>query len=275
MGELKLKKAYKDLRFIDSPAARPIRLLAEFLEPENRLRYHEIENTIVFFGSARIVSRAEAEAELVAVAARPNASQEDRQKAERQVSMSRYYEDARELATRLTHWSMREMGDSGKRFYICSGGGPGIMEAANRGASEAHGASVGLNISLPMEQDPNPYQTRELAFDFHYFFMRKFWFFYLAKAMAVFPGGFGTFDELFELLTLVQTQKTKKPMPIVLYGKEFWHEAVNFEALANWGMISVNDLVLFHVCDSVEEAFDYLTAHIRRYYIDEDNGDAK
>lgn len=264
MNKVNLVKAYADAKFLNSAAARPIRLLAEFLEPESRLAHYDIENTIVFFGSARILPLDDARTLLAAA----RQSGGDVAAAERQVTMARYYEAARELAARLTRWSMHDIADQHKRFYICTGGGPGIMEAGNRGASEAGGASVGLNISLPMEQDANPYQTRELAFEFHYFFMRKFWFFYLAKAMAVFPGGFGTYDELFELLTLIQTRKTKKPLPVVLFGKEFWSEVVNFEAMARWGTIDVADLKLFKVCDSVDEAYDFLTAEIRRHYID-------
>lgn len=264
MSKFKLEKAYADAKFLNSAAARPIRLLAEFLEPESRLAHYQIENTIVFFGSARILPLDAAQTLLAAA----KQSSGNIVAAERQVVMARYYEAARELAARLTRWSMHEIADQNKRFYICTGGGPGIMEAGNRGASEAGGASVGLNISLPMEQEPNAYQTRELAFEFHYFFMRKFWFFYLAKAMAVFPGGFGTYDELFELLTLIQTRKTKKPLPVVLFGKDFWDEVINFEAMVRWGTIDVADLQLFKVCDNVDEAYNFLTTELRRHYID-------
>ena len=170
------------------------------------------------------------------------------------------------VAEKLTRWSQSSL-KLGKRFYICSGGGPGIMEAANLGASRAKGRSIGFNISLPFEQKPNPYQSPELAFQFHYFFMRKFWFVYLAKALVVFPGGFGTFDEFFELLTLVQTQKTSKHMPIVLYGSEYWHEVVNFESMAKWGTISPADIDLFRTFDDVDETFRYLKSELTRLHL--------
>src|SRR5262249_50801441 len=178
-------------------------------------------------------------------------------KAERSVRLARHYEDARVLAHRVTEWS-KSLSKTARRFIVCSGGGPGIMEAANRRASEGAGLSIGLGISLPFEATANPYITRELGFEFHYFFMRKFWFVYLAKALVVFPGGFGTMDELFELLTLVQTQKSKKKLPIVLYGQDFWGEVLNLKALLAWGTISPADLSLFHVADSPDDAFDYL-----------------
>ena len=259
-------RAYENLEFLNSPEARPIRVLSEFIEPRGRLRREHIHNTIVFFGSARTLPRDEAEKKLAEVKA-SGADADAIQSAEDMLEMSRYYEDARELASSLTLWSKENFThDDG--FYVCTGGGPGIMEAGNRGASEAGGVSVGLNINLPFEQDPNPYQTREVAFDFHYFFVRKFWFFYLAKAMVVFPGGFGTMDEVFELLTLVQTEKTKKPMPIVLYGKEFWDDIINFEGLVRRHVISPDDLDLFKICDSVEEAQEHLVAGIKRHYVD-------
>ncbi|MBI3118174.1 MAG: TIGR00730 family Rossman fold protein, partial [Candidatus Hydrogenedentes bacterium] len=173
---------------------------------------------------------------------------------------------AAQLAERLTTWS-KALPKKKRHFIICSGGGPGIMEAANLGANRAGGLSVSLNISLPMEQVPNPFQTRELAFEFHYFFIRKFWFVYLAKALVVFPGGFGTFDELFEVLTLVQTKKARKPMPIVVYGREYWEEVVNLDALVRWGTISPEDLQLFRICDTVDEAYDYLTQELTRLYL--------
>jgi len=177
--------------------------------------------------------------------------------ARRDVRMSRYYRDAMELARRITEWSASQA-DPRRRLTVCTGGGPGIMEAANRGAAAAGGQSIGLNISLPQEQVPNPYQTPELALEFHYFFIRKFWFFYLARALVVFPGGFGTMDELFELLTLVQTRKSRKYMPIVIYGREYWDEVIDFEALVRRGAISPEDLQLFRFCDGVDEAFHFL-----------------
>jgi len=182
--------------------------------------------------------------------------------------MSRYYEDARELARRLTEWS-KQLADDERRFVVCTGGGPGIMEAANRGASDAKGLNVGLTISLPQEEFDNRYVTRELSFRFHYFFMRKFWFAYLAKALAVFPGGFGTLDELFELLTLVQTKKMRKPMPIVLFGTEFWRDVVNFDALVRHGTIDARDLELVHRTDSVDEAFEWIIGQLRAFAVDQ------
>lgn len=256
--------AYENLDFLRSPEARPIRVLSEFMEPKTRLQKQHIHNTVVFFGSARTLPRdvalknlEDAKAQAVDAAAL--------EKAQSDLDMSSYYEDARELGKRITTWS-KDSHTHDNGFFVCTGGGPGIMEAGNRGASEAGGVSVGLNISLPFEQEPNQYQTREVSFDFHYFFVRKFWFFYLAKAMVVFPGGFGTFDEVFELLTLVQTKKTQKPMPIVLYGKEFWNDIINFEGLVRRGVIARDDLDLFLISDSVDETFDYLVKNITRFY---------
>ena len=211
-------KAYKNLQFLNSPDARRIRVLCEFAEPESRFRKNQVKDTIAFFGSARTLSKEEAETNLL-LAEQDESDQKNEMigKAKRDMVMSEYYEAARSLANRLTHWS-KSLPKNSKRFLICSGGGPGIMEAANRGASEADGLSVGLNISLPFEQAPNPYISRELNFEFHYFFVRKFWFVFLAKALVVFPGGFVTLDVFFELLTLIQTGMTPKEMPIVLFG---------------------------------------------------------
>lgn len=250
-------KAYKNETFMNSPDARELRILSEYLEPNARLEDYDISDTIVFFGSARILPRDVAEKQLAA-ARDENTGIEA---AERKLMMSRFYEDARELARRMTEWS-KELEDKTRRFLICTGGGPGIMEAANRGASEAGGINIGFNISLPFEQHFNPYITRELNFEFHYFFMRKFWFLYLAKAMVVFPGGFGTMDELFETLTLIQTKKSKKQLPIILYGKEFWGDVLNLDALVKYGTISAEDLKLFHVTDSVDEAFEHLVGQL-------------
>jgi len=273
------EKAYKNLPFLTSPAARAIRVQCEMTEPQERFRQYRVKDTLVMFGSARIKPRDVAvdllqsiERELAV--AEPEDTPELKvahARAQRAVEMSRYYEEAAELAERLTRWSMG-LAKKSRRFIICSGGGPGIMEAANLGANRAGGLSVSLNISLPFEQLPNPYQTRELAFEFHYFFVRKFWFVYLAKALIVFPGGFGTCDELFEVLTLIQTHKTRKTMPVVIYGRQFWEEVVNFDALAKWGVISPEDLKLFTICDTVDEAFDYLVSEITRLYLD-DGGD--
>jgi len=260
-------KAYRDERFLNSPDAREIRILAEYKEPESRFESHDVSDTIVFFGSARTKPRDIAEENLKTARAEGG----DVALAERVLAMSRYYEDARTLAYRLTEWS-KGLEDSKRRFLVCTGGGPGIMEAANRGASEAGGINMGLNISLPMEQHDNPYITRELNFEFHYFFMRKFWFVYLAKALIVFPGGFGTMDELFEAMTLIQTQKTVKKLPIVLFGKSFWNDVLNFDALVEHGTISPGDLDLFMETDSVDEAFDYIVDRLSEHAIDSPGG---
>ena len=251
--------AYLNTRFLNSPSARGLRILSEYVEPEARFRNYDVADTLVFFGSARILPRDEAERRLQA--AKDHGG--DVARAEMALSMSRYYEEARELAGRLTTWS-KGLACNQKRFIVCSGGGPGIMEAANRGASEAGGMNVGLGISLPHEQHPNPYITRSLTFEFHYFFMRKLWFMYLAKAMIVFPGGFGSLDELFETVTLVQTGKIKKHMPILLYGKEFWNDVLNLDALVKYGTVAPEDLDLLHMVDTVDEAFDYVTQELSK-----------
>ena len=253
-------KAYEDLSFLHSRDGRPLRILAEYIEPEARFEAYNIADTIVFFGSARIKPREEA-TKLLDAAKRHNG---DIVGAERDLRMSQYYEAARELAHRLTTWS-KTLEGSRRRFVVCTGGGPGIMEAANRGASEAAGINIGLNISLPHEQHENPYVTRELSFQFHYFFMRKFWFMYMAKAMLVFPGGFGTMDEFFETLTLVQTKKLKKRIPTVLFGKSFWDDAFRLDALVEAGTIAPEDLDLFFITDSMDDAFDYVTAELMRH----------
>jgi uncharacterized protein (TIGR00730 family) len=253
-------KAYKSQDFLSSAEARPLRILAEYLEPRARFERYHIDDTIVFFGSSRIVSREVAEAELGAA----RKTGEDLAGAEMRHALSAYYEATRELARRLTEWS-KGLDQTERRFVVCSGGGPGIMQAANQGASEAKGVNVGLSISLPFEQMGNSFITRELSFAFHYFFMRKFWFAYLAKAVVVMPGGFGTLDELFELLTLVQTEKIRKHMPIVLFGSKYWAEVINLEALERHGTISPGDAELFFRTDSVDEAFDYVTEQLSRY----------
>jgi uncharacterized protein (TIGR00730 family) len=250
-------KAYQHQGFLNSREARPLRILSEYLEPRSRFDHFKVDDTIVFMGSARIQSRAAAE-EMVRKGRAGDGSAE---KAQTALRMSAYYEAAREFAFRLTTWS-KALGREERRFVVCTGGGPGIMEAANRGAAEAKGLSVGLTISLPAEEFDNPYVTRELAFHFHYFFMRKFWFAYLAKAVVVFPGGYGTLDELFELLTLVQTRKMRKPMPIVLFGTEFWREIVDFDALARHGMIDPKDIELVHRTDSVDDAYDWIVLQL-------------
>jgi len=227
-------KAYHNAEFINGKDARALRILAEYLEPKSRFAEHGLEDTIVFYGSAR--------------------TQPD----------SKYYEAARQLAFRLTQWS-KALTATERRFVVTTGGGPGIMEAANRGASEAKGLTAGIGISIPIEQTDNDYITRGLSFHFHYFFMRKFWFAYLAKAMVAFPGGFGTLDELFETLTLVQTRKMKKPMPIVLFGNDYWNEVINFDALVRHGTISPEDVNLFYRTDSVDEAFGWLVQQLTEH----------
>lgn len=256
-------KAYKSEAFLNSPDARILRVLAEYLEPAARFKENRIRDTIVFFGSARIASKEQATEDL----ARVEAEGGDLERARARLHMSRYYEDTRELARRLTKWS-KSLEGTERRFVVCSGGGPGIMEAANRGASEARGENVGLNISLPFEQSDNPYITRRLSFEFHYFFMRKFWFSYLAKAMVVMPGGFGTFDEFMEVVTLVQTLKIKRKLPIVLYGTEYWEQIIQFEPMVRFGTISPEDVDLFFRTDSIDEAFEYLTSELRRWVLE-------
>ena len=250
-------KAYKNARFLASPDARELRILAEYIEPKARFDQYGVQDTVLFFGSARLIARDDAEARL----AEAKAAGGDVRAAEAALKMSEYYEATRELAFRITDWS-KSIKDKGRRFVVCSGGGPGIMEAANRGASEAKGDNIGLGISLPFEQSGNDYITHKLAFEFHYFFMRKFWFLYMAKAMVIMPGGFGTMDELFETLTLVQTGKTTKRLPIVLFGTDFWDKVVNLEAMAEFGTISPGDLDLMHRTDSVDDAFEYIKAEL-------------
>ena len=256
-------KAYHNLSFIDGTTARPIRMLAEYIEPRERFERRAISDTILFFGSARIVSTADAEARLEAV----RDAGGDTSEAETQLRMSTYYEATRELAYRLTNWS-KELKGTQRRFVVCSGGGPGIMEAANRGASEAKGINIGLGISLPFEEASNAYVTRDLNFEFHYFFMRKFWFLYLAKALVIMPGGFGTLDELFECLTLLQTAKIKKRLPIVLFGSEFWEKVINIEAMVGFGTISAEDLERVHRTDSVDDAFKYVTNELAEHALE-------
>ncbi|MEX1025292.1 MAG: TIGR00730 family Rossman fold protein [Planctomycetota bacterium] len=255
-------KAYKNPAFLNSRHARELRILSEYLEPEARFEELKIRDTIVMFGSARTKSREDAEKAFAAA----KQGTGNLASAKRDLMMSRYYEDTRSLAHKLTEWS-KSLEDPERRFVICSGGGPGIMEAANRGASEARGENIGLNISLPFEQSGNPYITRQLEFEFHYFFMRKFWFSYLAKAFVVFPGGFGTMDEFFEVLTLIQTEKIKKNPAIVLFGTEFWDKVVNLEALVEFGTISPGDLSLFHKSDSVDDAYEHIVAHLEAKFL--------
>jgi hypothetical protein len=263
--------AYENHLFLNGPDGRPLRILAEYTEPLARFRREKIQDTVVFFGSARFRSLSSAE-EAVELLARPGsaepapADEQKRHRAQRAVDMARYYEDARKLAGMLTTWS-RTLGGKRHRFVVTTGGGPGIMEAANRGAREAGGKTIGLNIALPFEQVPNSYITPELNFEFHYFFMRKLWFAYLAKALVVFPGGFGTMDELFEILTLAQTEKLAKRMTVLLYGEEYWRKVLNFEFFADAGTISPKDVELFRFVNSPEQAFTILQESLTRDHL--------
>jgi uncharacterized protein (TIGR00730 family) len=262
--------AYYDPQFLETTDARPIRILSEYLDPLRRFRQANIQDTVVFFGSARIHSRKYAESALLRLTRskmRGNAGHAAALKRSRKaVEWSRYYEDARELAHRLTEWSLG-LEESRNRFVVCSGGGPGIMEAANRGAYEAGGKSIGLNIRLPFEQGPNRYITKGLHFEFHYFFMRKFWFAYLAKSLVIFPGGFGTLDEMFEILTLTQTRKLSKKMLVVLYGQDYWDEVFDLKPLIEWGAIAEQDLKLLTYVNTPAAAFEALKAHLTKYHM--------
>ncbi len=267
----KVVKAYNNIDFLNSPDARVIRLISEFLEPARRFRHEGIRDTIVFFGSARVMPRSKAIQQFKNVSAKVQNGRPLRGKARERVEaaridleMSRYYEDAVRLAQLLTTWTKKL--SQKNRFMISSGGGPGIMEAANKGAKLAGGRSIGLNISLPFEQSSNPYIPDELNFEFHYFFMRKLWFVYLSKAMVMFPGGFGTFDETFEVLTLVQTRKLKKKVTVILYGKEYWQKTLNFDNLVRLRLISRDDLKLFRFADTPEEAYEILVREMRKNY---------
>ncbi len=231
--------AYRNQEFLEGRHGRGLRMLSEYLYPLSRFKEQRVHDTIVFFGSARLDENG---------------------------PMGRYYHEAREVARRITEWS-NSLRNTKRRFVVCTGGGPGIMEAANRGAQDAEGKSIGLNIGLPFEQEPNPYITPELGFEFHYFFMRKFWFAYLAKALVVFPGGFGTLDELSELLTLAQTRKLVKKIVIVLYGTTFWKEVLDFEALVRYGMISADDLELFRYANDPNEAYTLLRDGLTEHYL--------
>jgi hypothetical protein len=270
--------AYENDAFVKGPDGRPLRILAEYAEPLARFRREKIQDTVVFFGSARFhsLSSAQGAAQLLdpPASAQPASAQKTpapehaqaTYRAQRAVDMAHYYEDARRLAHMLTSWS-RTLPGKRHRFVVTTGGGPGIMEAANRGAREAGGKTIGLNIALPAEQAPNPYITPELNFEFHYFFMRKLWFAYLAKALVVFPGGFGTLDELFEILTLAQTEKLAKKMTVLVYGSEYWSRVLNLEALADAGTISPEDVNLFQYVDTPEDAFARLQQNLIRDHL--------
>ncbi len=261
MKNKKSPKAYKNTQFLNSPAARELRILAEYLEPKARLRRNKVQDTVVFFGSARTLPADEAQKQLEELKASGQASKEALKEAEQKLSHSRYYEDAVEIARRLTKWA-KERYTPHSRFIVTSGGGPGIMEAANKGAKLSGGKSIGFNISLPFEQEPNPYIDEELNFEFHYFYMRKLWLVFTAKAFIIFPGGFGTLDELMEVLTLVQTGKIKKDLKIILYDNAFWDQVINIPKLAELGTISQSDLKLFKTCNSVDEMEQELITHL-------------
>ena len=264
--------AYLDPGFLESEEARPIRILAEYLEPLDRFKAQNIQDTVVFFGSARIHSREVAEQALERLE-RPapwrRASAEHEAhlaRSRKAVEWSRYYEEARELAGLLTGWSS-SLESTHHRFVVTSGGGPGIMEAANRGAYEAGGKTIGLNIRLPFEQGANRYITEGLHFEFHYFFMRKFWFAYLAKALVIFPGGFGTLDEMFEILTLMQTEKLEKQIQIILYGTDYWDPIVNLNPMEDWGAIAPGDIELVQRANTPVEAFELLKTHLTEHHL--------
>lgn len=264
------EKAYKNLDFLSSSDARTIRILSELYEPQSRFKKNNIVDTIVFFGSARIQSKRDAQKALrefkKITSSKGKKYIQELARLETQVKMSRYYEDTVELSKKLTEWSLALPTDQ-KRFTVTSGGGPGIMEAANKGASLAKGDSIGLNISIPFEQFVNKYVKPELAFEFHYFFMRKFWFMYLAKALVVFPGGFGTLDELMEVLTLIQTEKSTKATKIVVYDEEYWKRIINFDALIEFGTISASDMKLLTFCNNVDDTFKEITNHLTTHYL--------
>jgi uncharacterized protein (TIGR00730 family) len=266
--------AYENRPFLNSPEGRILRILSEYAEPLARFRREKIQDTVVFFGSARFHSRSEAEGALEVLqkpGSRTPAPREEQQrvpKAKKAVEMAQYYEDARKLAHMLTEWSM-SIPSKRHRFVVTSGGGPGIMEAANRGAREAGGKTIGLNIRLPYEQMPNPYVTPSLNFEFHYFFMRKYWFAYLAKALVIFPGGFGTLDELFEILTLAQTDKLAKKILVLIYGKQYWDRALHIDALIEAGTVAAQDKDLYCVADTPEEAFEILRQGLTKYHLQE------
>jgi uncharacterized protein (TIGR00730 family) len=264
--------AYLNPEFLDSQDARPIRILSEYLEPLRRFKDQKIQDTVVFFGSARVDSRERAERALKTLKARGVRDADEKfetelRKSGKAVEWARYYEEARELARLLTEWSLSLQSEN-HRFVVTSGGGPGIMEAANRGAHEAGGKTIGLNIRLPFEQEANPYITDGLQFEFHYFFMRKFWFAYLAKALVIFPGGFGTCDELFEILTLAQTDKLTKKIAVILYGSDFWDQVLSLKPMAEWGAIAEQDVDLLQHADTPNDAFEQLRDHLIAHHLE-------
>jgi uncharacterized protein (TIGR00730 family) len=256
--------AYENPLFLNSPDGRVLRIMSEYVEPLARFRREQIQDTVVFFGSARFPSLESANQ---AMEKADSAGAEELQRLRAGVNSARYYEDARRMAFLLSQWAAT-IPARRRRFVVTTGGGPGIMEAANRGAREAGSKTIGLNIRLPFEQYPNPYITPSLNFEFHYFFMRKFWFAYLAKALVIFPGGFGTLDELFEILTLAQTQKLAKKILVVIYGREYWDRLINFQTMIDAGAISPQDLELFRIVDSPEEGFEYLRDGLTEHHLD-------
>ncbi len=262
-------KAYEDVDFLNSSDGRTIRILTEYLQPKSKFKKYKVMDTIVFFGSARLKPKRDALRDYNTIkGANPKLIENFAKRlreAQLHLDMSGYYEDAVELSKRLTEWSMN-LETTANRFIVCTGGGPGIMEAANKGAKKAGGYSIGLNISIPFEQFVNNYVTPDLSFEFHYFFMRKFWFAYLSKALVVFPGGFGTMDEMFEIMTLVQTAKLRKKLAVIIYDKKYWTKIINFDALVELGMISKSDLSLFTICDTIDEAYDAIIRHLKKYY---------
>ena len=263
--------AYMDVEFLETDEARPLRILAEYLEPLRRLKQQNIQDTVVFFGSARVHSRSDASRALdrlrkKRLQPRSKAHLAAIKRSRKAVEWSRFYEDAREIAHKLAVWSL-SLESPRHRFVVCSGGGPGIMEAANRGAYEAGGKSIGFNIRLPFEQGANRYLTEGLHFEFHYFFMRKFWFAYLAKALVIFPGGFGTLDEMFEILTLAQTQKLSKQLGVFIYGREYWEGIIDLKPMEEWGAINSSDLDLLKWVNTPDEAFEQLRAHLMAYHL--------
>jgi uncharacterized protein (TIGR00730 family) len=275
MTELKSAPvAYQNEPFLNSPDGRILRMLAEYQEPLARFRREQIQDTVVFFGSARFHGRENAMQALADLERNPDSAigpeqlQLDLKRAQASVDMARYYEDARKLAHMLTKWSIT-IPARRHRFVVTTGGGPGIMEAANLGAHEAGGKSIGLNIQLPFEQHPNGFITPSLNFQFHYFFMRKFWFAYLAKGLVIFPGGFGTMDELFEILTLAQTDKLAKKILVIIYGSEYWNKIINFQAFVDAGAVSPQDLEQFKIVDNPEEAFEFLRGGLTKYHLGE------
>jgi len=263
-------KAYKNLEFLNSPDARIIRIISEFLEPQSRFNKLNIKDTIVFFGSARIKDRKTAQRMYNEVKKLDPQKVKDfperLRKAQIALEMSKYYEDAVQLSKMLTEWS-QSLPSEGRRFVICTGGGPGIMEAANKGARLGKGKTIGLNISIPSEQFVNKYVNEELSFEFHYFFMRKFWLVYLAKALVIFPGGFGTLDELMEVLTLVQTGKISKKIAVIIYGSSYWKKVLNFDVMIEHGCIDKKDTQIFTYCDTPEQAFNELKNFLTKNYL--------